>query len=107
MKNKKNYFSVEAANATPSDDTDDRNRYYIPPVASGHPTMVSIRLYSDDEIDANIPSYQIPTISSRDLEREANDVLPSYHEVVTIEDLPTYHEVMNGFRHDNNSGIVR
>lgn len=69
--------------------------------------MVSIRYFSDDEIDANVPSLlQISTIYSQQFEREANDQLPAYHEIC-VEDLPTYHEVMNGYRYDNNSGVVR
>ncbi|KAG5675474.1 hypothetical protein PVAND_005375 [Polypedilum vanderplanki] len=48
----------------------------------------------------------ISTIYSAQMQREMDDQLPDYHEII-IDDLPSYHEVMNGYRYDNNSGVVR
>lgn len=69
----------------------------------------TIRFFTEYEIDFNdgSPSTQVSTVYSREFQTTVrDDYLPSYCEVV-IEDLPTYHEVMNGYRYDNNSGIVR
>ncbi|KAG5675473.1 hypothetical protein PVAND_005374 [Polypedilum vanderplanki] len=71
------------------------------------PPTVALRYLTEEEIDANFhPSPQISTIYSARMQREMDDQLPDYHEII-INDLPSYHEVMDGYRYDNNSGVVR